>query len=106
MSILSTTRRTFLGLAGAALSTTSTAATAATTPPVSRAKRRTSAPWVLASGNGHEFRNGGPRTCVEEAWLRIARLHRNCVEGFPCLAISSMTACQVRVQSLGSCADR
>jgi len=73
MSRLSTTRRTFLGFAGAALSTTSTAATSTTTPPVSRAKRRTSAPWVLASGNGHEFRNGGPRTCVEEAWLRVAR---------------------------------
>jgi N4-(beta-N-acetylglucosaminyl)-L-asparaginase len=30
-------------------------------------------PVVIASANGHEFRNGGPRTCVQEAWERIAR---------------------------------
>jgi N4-(beta-N-acetylglucosaminyl)-L-asparaginase len=30
-------------------------------------------PVVVASGNGNEFRNGGPRTAVEEAFLRIAR---------------------------------
>ena len=31
--------------------------------------RRTSArPVVIASGNGHRFRNGGDRTCVEEAF--------------------------------------
>jgi len=29
-------------------------------------------PIVIASENGHKFRNGGPRTCVEEAWQRIA----------------------------------
>ncbi len=26
---------------------------------------------VIASANGHQFRNGGPRTCVEEAFARI-----------------------------------
>ena len=30
-------------------------------------------PVVIASANGHEFRNGGPRTCVEEVWERIVR---------------------------------
>lgn len=30
-------------------------------------------PLVLASDNGHKFRDGGPRTCVEEAFLRVAR---------------------------------
>ena len=35
--------------------------------------RRATPPVVIASTNGHQFRNGGPRTCVEEAWQRIAR---------------------------------
>lgn len=30
-------------------------------------------PVVIASANGHQFRNGGPRTCVEEAFLRVTR---------------------------------
>ena len=30
-------------------------------------------PVVVASANGHEHRNGGPRTAVEEAFLRITR---------------------------------
>jgi N4-(beta-N-acetylglucosaminyl)-L-asparaginase len=30
-------------------------------------------PVVTASANGNKFRNGGPRTCVEEAFERIAR---------------------------------
>jgi N4-(beta-N-acetylglucosaminyl)-L-asparaginase len=30
-------------------------------------------PVVVASENGHQFRNGGPRTAVEEAFLRITR---------------------------------
>jgi N4-(beta-N-acetylglucosaminyl)-L-asparaginase len=34
--------------------------------------RRASPPLVVASENGHKYRNGGPRTCVEEAWRRIA----------------------------------
>jgi N4-(beta-N-acetylglucosaminyl)-L-asparaginase len=28
---------------------------------------------VVASANGHQFKNGGPRTCVEEVWERLAR---------------------------------
>jgi N4-(beta-N-acetylglucosaminyl)-L-asparaginase len=30
-------------------------------------------PVVIASANGHKYRNGGERTCVEEAFERIAR---------------------------------
>jgi N4-(beta-N-acetylglucosaminyl)-L-asparaginase len=33
--------------------------------------RRTTGPVVIASENGHQFRNGGPRTCVEEAYHRM-----------------------------------
>jgi N4-(beta-N-acetylglucosaminyl)-L-asparaginase len=35
--------------------------------------RRATPPVVISSANGNEYRNGGPRTCVEEAWQRIAR---------------------------------
>jgi N4-(beta-N-acetylglucosaminyl)-L-asparaginase len=34
--------------------------------------RRTTGPVVIASENGHQFKNGGPRTCVEEAYRRMA----------------------------------
>jgi N4-(beta-N-acetylglucosaminyl)-L-asparaginase len=30
-------------------------------------------PVVISSANGHLFRNGGPRTCVEEAFSRLTR---------------------------------
>jgi len=30
-------------------------------------------PLVVASANGHRCKNGGPRTCVEEVWERLAR---------------------------------
>ena len=35
--------------------------------------RRATPPVVISSGNGHEYRNGGPRTCVEEAYQRIIK---------------------------------
>jgi N4-(beta-N-acetylglucosaminyl)-L-asparaginase len=35
--------------------------------------RRATPPVVISSANGNEFRNGGPRTCVEEAYERIVR---------------------------------
>jgi N4-(beta-N-acetylglucosaminyl)-L-asparaginase len=35
--------------------------------------RRATPPVVIASGNGHSVKNGGPRTCVEEAFARIVR---------------------------------
>jgi N4-(beta-N-acetylglucosaminyl)-L-asparaginase len=33
--------------------------------------RRTTGPVVIASENGHQFKNGGARTCVEEAYRRM-----------------------------------
>jgi N4-(beta-N-acetylglucosaminyl)-L-asparaginase len=33
--------------------------------------RKATPPVVIASANGHKFKNGGPRTCVEEAYARI-----------------------------------
>ena len=58
-----------------------TAASVAAAVPASRAfgqaptvlVRRATPPVVIASANGNQFRNAGPRTCVEEAWPRIAR---------------------------------
>ncbi len=57
-----------------------TAATvAASVPSAARAEgpsvlvRKATPPVVISSANGHEFKNGGPRTCVEEAWQRIAK---------------------------------
>ena len=35
--------------------------------------RKATPPVVIASANGNEFKNGGERTCVHEAWERIAR---------------------------------
>jgi len=35
--------------------------------------RRATPPVVISSANGNQFRNGGPRTCVEEAWQRIVK---------------------------------
>ncbi len=35
--------------------------------------RRATPPVVISSGNGNEYRNGGPRTCVEEAYQRIVK---------------------------------
>jgi N4-(beta-N-acetylglucosaminyl)-L-asparaginase len=35
--------------------------------------RKTAPPVVIASANGNRFKNGGPRTCVEEAFGRITK---------------------------------
>ena len=35
--------------------------------------RKSSQPVVISSENGGEFKNSGPRTCVEEAFLRLTR---------------------------------
>jgi len=35
--------------------------------------RKATPPVVISSGNGNEYRNGGPRTCVEEAYQRIVK---------------------------------
>ena len=34
--------------------------------------RKATPPVVISSDNGARFKNGGPRSCVEEAWRRIA----------------------------------
>ena len=36
------------------------------------APSRAVVPVVIASANGNQFKNGGPRTCVHEAWERMA----------------------------------
>ena len=63
-------RREFVK-AGAAVSVAAAApkATAAESPTV--LVRKATPPVVVASANGHQFRNGGERTCVEEAFARI-----------------------------------
>src|SRR5687768_18501901 len=64
------TRRDFVR-AGAGI-----AAAAAASPALGQAPAvRTSAsrPVVIASANGNKYRNGGPRTGVEEAFLRMTR---------------------------------
>jgi N4-(beta-N-acetylglucosaminyl)-L-asparaginase len=56
---------------------TGAVAIAAATPTIARAQapevlvRKATPPVVISSANGHQYRNGGPRTCVEEAWSRI-----------------------------------
>jgi len=56
---------------------TGAVAIAAATPTLARAQapevlvRKATPPVVISSANGHQYRNGGPRTCVEEAWSRI-----------------------------------
>src|SRR2546426_11031547 len=35
--------------------------------------RKSAPPVVISSENGNQFKNGGPRTCVEEAFLRLTR---------------------------------
>ena len=54
----------------AAAGTVATSAAAAQAPAVVRPKP--ARPVVIASANGHQYRNGGPRTCVETAFQMIA----------------------------------
>lgn len=56
--------------AGAVLSGAAGPARAATPGPVV-IRRSASRPVVIASANGNVYKNGGPRTCVHEAFLRI-----------------------------------
>jgi len=61
------TRRDFVrvGVLGGAVATASTERTGAQAPSVRTSSIR---PVVIASGNGNRFKNGGERTCVEEAF--------------------------------------
>ncbi|MCS6911703.1 MAG: N(4)-(beta-N-acetylglucosaminyl)-L-asparaginase [Myxococcales bacterium] len=61
----SLSRRRFVQLGGLV-------AAAPAAAPVVRSRGGTR-PIVIASANGHRFRHGGPRTCVEEAFLHLSR---------------------------------
>jgi N4-(beta-N-acetylglucosaminyl)-L-asparaginase len=63
-------RREFVK-AGAAASVVTAASQAGAAESPAVLVRKATPPVVIASANGHEFRNGGPRTCVEEAFSRI-----------------------------------
>ena len=64
----SVSRREFVK-AGAAVSVAAAAPKAVAGPTV--LTRKATPPVVIASANGHAFKNGGPRTCVAEAFERI-----------------------------------
>ncbi len=63
-------RRQFVK-AGAAAGVAAAAARPAWSAPAGAAG--TTAPVVVASTNGHQYRNGGPRTAVEEAFARLVK---------------------------------
>jgi N4-(beta-N-acetylglucosaminyl)-L-asparaginase len=63
-------RRDFVK-AGAAVSVVVAAPKAAVAQGPTVLVRKATPPVVIASANGHVFKNGGPRTCVEEAFERI-----------------------------------
>jgi N4-(beta-N-acetylglucosaminyl)-L-asparaginase len=66
------TRRDFVK-AGTAATVAASVPTAAFGQGPSVLVRKAAPPVVIASGNGHTHKNGGPRTCVEEAWQRIVK---------------------------------
>jgi N4-(beta-N-acetylglucosaminyl)-L-asparaginase len=59
-------------LAGAGLALVGPGATSAA-PLSPAAVPRSAKPLVIASANGHQFKNGGPRTAVEEAFSRLVK---------------------------------
>ncbi len=63
------TRRDFVRGAAALTAATMLPGAAAQAPAVHTGRRVR--PVVIASGNGHEFRNGGKQTCVETAFARM-----------------------------------
>ncbi|MEW6368472.1 MAG: N(4)-(beta-N-acetylglucosaminyl)-L-asparaginase [Acidobacteriota bacterium] len=66
------TRRDFGKRAGAAIGAAIAGPLAGAEAPVVHMPK-SARPVVIASANGHEFKNGGPRTGVEEAFLRITQ---------------------------------
>jgi len=66
------TRREFVK-AGTAASVAASVPAAAIGQGPTLLVRKATPPVVISSGNGHEYKNGGPRTCVEEAWQRIVK---------------------------------
>jgi N4-(beta-N-acetylglucosaminyl)-L-asparaginase len=63
-------RREFVK-AGTAVSVTAVVPKTATAESATLLVRKATPPVVIASANGHQFKNGGERTCVEEAFTRI-----------------------------------
>src|SRR5258706_9674456 len=63
-------RRDF-GKTGAAAGAAFAAAKRAAAEPRAPAAISGSKPIVIASANGNKFKNGGPRTCVAEAFARL-----------------------------------
>ena len=63
-------RREFVK-AGAAVSAVAASSRAVTAQSPTVLVRKATPPVVIASANGHQFKNGGARTCVEEAFERI-----------------------------------
>ena len=63
-------RREFVK-AGAAVSAVAASSRAVTAQSPTVLVRKATPPVVIASANGHQFKNGGERTCVEEAFARI-----------------------------------
>lgn len=66
-------RREFVKAGTAASVVAAVPASSAFGPAPTVLVRKATPPVVISSDNGARFRNGGPRTCVEEAWQRIAR---------------------------------
>ena len=66
------TRREFVK-AGTAASVAASVPAAALSQAPTVLVRKATPPVVISSSNGHEYKNGGPRTCVEEAWQRIVK---------------------------------
>jgi N4-(beta-N-acetylglucosaminyl)-L-asparaginase len=67
----SITRRNLVKGAAAAAVAAATPAAASQAPAVVRSKA--ARPLVISSANGHFHKNGGPRTCVEEAFVRMTQ---------------------------------
>jgi len=64
-------RRSFVRAGAAAGVLAGASSSGGAAPAVIRSKR--SRPVVISAANGHRHRNGGPRTCVEEAFERMTR---------------------------------
>ncbi|MEE8146395.1 MAG: hypothetical protein V3T24_02230, partial [Longimicrobiales bacterium] len=63
-------RREFVK-AGAGATVVATVPTAAVAAAPTVLVRKATPPVVIASANGYRYKNGGPRTCVEEAHARL-----------------------------------
>lgn len=75
MNTRSTRRRFLRDSAGAALAAPMMGPWAAAqgAPAIRPPSGAASRPLVVASANGHQHTNGGPRTCVQEVWERLAK---------------------------------